>query len=192
MKDKSLMEATPAPDQIGVRRIVSRELTTAELAQLMDLFAACWPAEEFTADDLDHAVGGVHWVAEADERIIGHASVVERALEADGRPMRTGYVEAVATHRDWRGRGIATRLMSAAGDHIRAVFELGALSTDVHGLYERLGWERWHGPTFVRTAEGPVRTEDEDEGVMVLRTTRTPGLTLRESLSCEWRAGDAW
>ena len=189
---RPLMEATPAPARIGVRRIVSEELNAAELAQLKDLFAACWPAGEFTADDVDHAIGGVHWVAEADGMIVGHASVVERALEADGRPMRTGYVEAVATHRDWRSRGIATRLMSAAGDHIRAVFELGALSTDVHGLYERLGWERWHGPTFVRATEGSVRTEDEDAGVMVLRTMRTPGLTLREPLSCEWRAGDAW
>ena len=92
----------------------------------------------------------------------------------------------------WRGRGLATRLMEAADEHIRAGFELGALSTDVHGLYERLGWERWRGPTFVRTADGPVRTEDEDGGIMILRTPRTPPLTLREALSCEWRAGDAW
>ncbi len=158
----------------------------------MDLFVACWPADEFTADDLDHAIGGVHWVAEADGRIVAHASVVERRLEAGGRPIRTGYVEAVATLPAWRGRGIATRLMEPAGEHIRAGFELGALSTDVHGLYERLGWERWHGPTFVRAADGPVRTEDEDDGIMVLRTSRTPTLTLAEPLSCEWRAGDAW
>ena len=33
-------------------------------------------------------------------------------LEADGVPMTTGYVEAVATHPDWRRRGIASRLMT--------------------------------------------------------------------------------
>jgi aminoglycoside 2'-N-acetyltransferase I len=179
-------------DAFAVRRIVSGELAPAERAQLTDLFTSCWPAEEFSADDLDHAIGGVHWVAEAGDRIVAHASVVERLIEARGRPMRTGYVEAVATHPAWRSRGLATRLMEAAGEHIRAEFGLGALSTDVHGLYERLGWERWHGPTFVRTAGGLVRTEDEDDGIMVLRTPRTPSLTLTETLSCEWRAGDAW
>ena len=177
---------------LAVRRIVSRELTAAERANLVELFAAAWPAGNFSADDMDHALGGVHWLAEADGRIIAHASVVARTLEADGRPMRTGYVEAVATLPAWRGRGIATRLMEAAGERIRAAFDLGALSTGVHGLYGRLGWERWCGPTFVRTADGPVRTEDEDDGIMVLRTPRTPSLTLAEALSCEWRAGDAW
>ena len=179
-------------ERFTVRRIVSEELAPAERAQLMDLFVAAWPAEAFTADDLDHAIGGVHWVAEVDGLLVGHASVVERLLEADGRPMRTGYLEAVATLPAWRGRGIATRLLGAADEHIRAGFELGALSTGAHGLYERLGWERWRGPTFVRTADGQVRTQDEDDGIMILRTPRTPRLTLTEALSCEWRAGDAW
>ena len=53
-------------------------------------------------------MGGVHWLAEARGRIVGHASVVPRLLEADGVPLTTGYVEAVATHPDWRRRGIAT------------------------------------------------------------------------------------
>ncbi len=159
---------------------------------MLDLFAAAWPAADFTPDDVDHAIGGVHWVAEADGRIIGHASVVERLLEADGQPIRTGYVEAVATLPAWQGRGIATQLMEAAGEHIRAEFELGALSTAAHRLYEGLGWERWNGPTFVRTAAGSARTADEDGGIMILRTSRTPTLALTEALSCDWRAGDVW
>jgi aminoglycoside 2'-N-acetyltransferase I len=179
-------------EPFSLRRIDRGELTAGELGQLTDLFSACWPAGGFSADDLDHALGGVHWVAVVDRGIVGHASVVERRLEADGRPMRTGYLEAVATLPAWRGRGIATRLLDAANAHIRAGFELGALSTGVHGLYGRLGWERWRGPTFLRTTGGLVRTEDEDAGIMILRTPRTPALTLAESLSCEWRAGDAW
>ena len=179
-------------DPVTVRRIDAADLTAAELARLLDLFAACWPEEAFSADDVDHAVGGVHWVAEAGDEVVGHASVVERRLEAAGQPLRTGYVEAVATLPAWRGRGITTRLLDAAGEHIQAGFELGGLSTGVHGLYERAGWERWRGPTFVRTADGPVRSEDEDDGIMVLRTARTPPLMLTEPLSCEWRAGDAW
>lgn len=175
-----------------VRRLVSAELSTADLAGLADLFAACWPDGGFGEDDLAHAMGGVHWIADDRGRVVGHASVVPRTLEADGRPLRTGYLEAVAVLPAWRRRGLASRLLDAVDAHVREAYELGALSTGVHALYERAGWERWRGPTFVRVPEGLVRTEDEDDGIMVLRTPRTPPLAGTEPLACDWRPGDAW
>lgn len=183
---------TPAPEPVAVRRVLTPDLTAADLAELLDLLQACWPEGDFTADDAAHAMGGLHWLAEVRGRIVGHASVVPRTLEVDGVPMSTGYVEAVATHPDCRRRGVASRLMALASRHIAETFELGALSTDIHPVYERVGWERWRGPTYVRTPAGPMRTPDEDEGIMILRTRRTPSLAGTEALSCEWRAGDAW
>lgn len=180
------------PEPIIVRRTMSPELSAGDVAQLLDLFHRCWPDGEFTPEDADHAMGGVHWIAEAAGRIVAHASVVPRTLEAAGRPLATGYVEAVATHPDWRHRGIASRLLEQANEHIRTGFELGGLGTGVHRLYTRLGWETWRGPTWVRTASGLVRTEDEDGYIMVLRTPRTPKLHGTEALSCDWRPGDAW
>ncbi|HYO42972.1 MAG TPA: GNAT family N-acetyltransferase [Candidatus Limnocylindrales bacterium] len=183
---------SPQPQQVPVRLVRTEDLGAADLAQLLDLFRACWPDGGFTTDDIAHAMGGVHWLAEEGGRIVGHASVVPRLLEADGVPLATGYVEAVATHPDWRHRGIASRLMEQANAYVSETFELGALSTDLHLVYARVGWEHWRGPTFVRTDAGPVRTPDEDDGIMILRTPRTPPLAGTESLSCEWRAGDAW
>jgi aminoglycoside 2'-N-acetyltransferase I len=183
---------TAVPEPVAVRRVCTQDLTARDLAQLLDLFHACWPDGDFSTDDVAHAMGGIHWLAEGRGRIVGHASVVPRLLEADGVPVATGYVEAVATHPDWRRRGIANRLVILANEHIAGTFELGALSTDLHRVYAGAGWERWHGPTYVRTAGGLMRTEEEDDGIMILRTPRTPPLTRTEALSCEWRAGDAW
>jgi aminoglycoside 2'-N-acetyltransferase I len=118
--------------------------------------------------------------------------VVPRVLEVDGRPVRTGYVEAVAVLPEWQGRGIASSIMTAAAHHIRERYELGALGTGQPAFYKRLGWRVWHGPTWIRTPEGPIRSEGEDGGILVLETPATPPITRREAISCEWRPGDAW
>lgn len=177
---------------VGFRSAATRDLGATGLAQLLDLFAAAWPDGDFSPDDVRHALGGRHWLAETDGRIVAHASVVERTLEAGERALRTGYVEAVATHPAWRDRGIASRLMADAAAHIGASYELGALSTAVPGFYGRLGWVPWLGPTVIRTPDGPVLTPAGEEGIMVLATSTTPALTFREVLSCEPRPGDAW
>jgi hypothetical protein len=75
---------------------------------------------------------------------------------------------------------------------IRDEFEMGALSTDRHRFYERLGWERWAGPTFVRKGSEEIRTEEEDAGIMVLRFGPSETIDLTASLSCEARRGDDW
>jgi hypothetical protein len=61
-----------------------------------------------------------------------------------------------------------------------------------HGVYERLGWERWRGPTYVRRGADLVRTEDEDDGVMVLRFGPSAGLDLTAPIACTERGGDDW
>jgi aminoglycoside 2'-N-acetyltransferase I len=134
----------------------------------------------------------MHFVLEADGEIVAHASVVERELHVDGRPLRTGYVEAVATAPDRQGRGLGSSVMQDVISFIRERFELGALDTGSHGFYERLGWMTWTGPTSVRTADGPIRTPDEDGDVMIVPTPASPPLDLTAPISCEWRPGDVW
>lgn len=143
-------------------------------------------------EDWDHARGGVHFVLEEDGEPVSHASVVERWLETGGGRLRTGYVEAVATRPDRQRRGLASRIMEAAAEHIRADYELGGLCTGENGFFERFGWETWRGPTFVRTEGGLHRTAHEDGNVMVLRTPATPAIDLGAGLCCEWRPGDVW
>ena len=111
-----------------------------------------------------------------------------------GRELRTGYVEGVATREDRRGRGLAVRVMREVARVVEEGYELGALAdgTGIPGFYQRLGWETWQGPTWVAGPAGPERTADDDGGVLVLRTPATGPLDPTGSLTCDWRAGDAW
>lgn len=178
----------------AIRAAATAQLSEADVAAtqrlLRDAFAA--DGEGFTDDDWQHATGGLHFLLERDGELLAHASVVERELHVDGRPYRTGYVEAVATRPDVQRQGHGTLLMEAVDGYIGGRYELGALSAARPEFYARLGWEPWLGPTGVRTDRGTIRTPEEDGGIMILRTPRCAGLDRSGFLTCPWRAGDAW
>lgn len=180
---------------IRVRHLPTEELTTAQTAEVRAVLRAAFgsePEERFSDDDWEHALGGTHVVADRDRRIVGHAAVVERELHVAGRPVRTGYVEAVAVAPAEQGRGIGTRVMRAVNQLVAGGFELGALGTGSHGFYARLGWVTWRGPSFVRTADGDLPTPEDDGFIMVLRTPSSPPLALDAPISCAPRRGDVW
>lgn len=178
----------------SLRAADTTDLTAGELDEIRRLLQGAWAddGERFADEDWEHATGGIHVFLEEDGRIRSHASVVERELHTGSHRLRTGYVEAVATHPADRRRGFATEVMRAVGEHIDRAFELGALDSGLTGFYVPLGWEVWEGPTFVRTESGPVRTAEEDGAVMVRRTPTTPLIDLAAPISCEWRPGDVW
>ena len=146
----------------------------------------------FTEDDWDHALGGWHAVVIEAQRVVSHAAVILRELEVGDRKFASGYVEGVGTESGARGEGHGTRAMTEIAKIIRRDFELGALSTEAHPFYEHLGWERWRGPTYVRSATGLTRTEDEDDGIMVLRLGASTGIDLTATMLCDERSGDDW
>jgi aminoglycoside 2'-N-acetyltransferase I len=178
-----------------LRRISTKELTSPELAAIHEMVIGAFGTDEedrLTDDDWAHALGGVHFLLDLDDEVITHAAVVERELHVDGRPLRTGYVEAVATAPDRQGSGFGSLVMTDVTSYIREQFELGALGTGRHRFYERLGWVTWTGPSFVRTATGMRRTPDEDGYLLVVPTSSSPPLDLTAPISCDWRPGDVW
>jgi aminoglycoside 2'-N-acetyltransferase I len=181
------------PETPRLRRSQSDALSVAEMERLRALMASAFEAEDgFGAEDWAHAVGGTHYLLEIGGLVIAHASVVERVLEAGGRPLRTGYVEAVATDPRYQRQGHGSLVMAAVNEDIERDFALGGLATGRPAFYERLGWRRWAGPTFVRTRAGLERTPDDDGGILVLTTRSTPPLDVDGPISCEWRPGDVW
>ena len=178
-----------------LRRLSTQELTPEEVAAIRALMLAAFGSggeEGFADEDWDHALGGVHFVLDLDGEIVAHASVVEREIHVGGRPLRTGYVEAVATAPDRQRAGLGSLVIADVTVYIRDEFELGALGTGRHRFYERLGWQTWTGPSSVRTIGGERRTPDEDGYILVLPTLSSPPLDLAATISCEWRSGDVW
>ncbi len=181
--------------RVPVRRASTEDLTTSEIAAIRELMVVAFGPEEeeaFTDADWEHAIGGVHFVMDMDGEVVAHASVVERELEVDGRALKTGYVEAVATAPERQGAGLGSLVMSEVNAYIRESFDLGALGTGRHTFYERQGWRTWTGPSAVRPADGVRATPDDDGYIMVLATPTSPPLDLSATIICEWRPGDVW
>jgi aminoglycoside 2'-N-acetyltransferase I len=177
-----------------IRALATDELRAREVAILRQLLESAWAddPEEFTDEDWEHAVGGVHFLLQEDGEIVAHASVVERELHTGNHHLATGYVEAVATRPTHQRRGHGSAVMRGVGEYIDRTFALGGLGSGRFSFYQRLGWVVWKGPTFVRTEAGPVRTAEEDGYVFVRFTPTTPQLDVSAAISCDWRSGDVW
>lgn len=147
---------------------------------------------EFSEDDWEHTLGGMHALICHHGALIAHAAVVLRRLIHRGAPLRTGYVEGVAVREDWRGQGLCTALMDGVEQVIRGAYQLGALSPSeaARQIYLDRGWIQWQGPTSVLSPAGPTRTPDDDGTVFVLPLDVE--LDPTADLVCDWRSGDVW
>ena len=177
-----------------LRQLHTEDLEPPELRAIRTVMDTAFGTgdEAFNDEDWAHALGGQHFVLDLDGQIVSHASVVERMLEIGGRPYRTGYVEAVATTLTLQGQGHGSIVMDAATEHIHETFELGALGTGRHAFYQRLGWQTWLGPAFVRAPDGEQRTPDDEGYILVLRTPTSTPFELTQPISCDWRPGNVW
>ena len=147
---------------------------------------------DFTADDWEHALGGMHAVIAHRGALIAHAAVVQRRLLYDGVALRCGYVEAVAVREDYRGQGLAHAVMDAIEQVIRGAYRIGALSASPAGekIYRPRGWLHWQGPTSVLAPAGVTRTAEDDGSIFVLPVDVHVDPTAE--LVCDWRDGDVW
>lgn len=179
----------------SLRIAQTEELGDADVAAIS---ALCSVAFDEVWDDAWEKVGpGVHVYIPGSGEILAHAMIVDRRLYLGHEPdlaLDVGYVEWVATRPDLQRQGRGTAVMGEIGRIIDDEYALGALATGSNAFYERLGWETWRGPTYVRMLDGQrVRSPDEDGNVMILRTPRTPEpLDLAGPIAVDWRAEDPW
>ena len=176
---------------VEVRTVHTAFLTERERDAIRALLDEAFGGD-FSEDDHEHGLGGMHVLVSEDEGLVGHGSVVMRRLLHRGRALRTGYVEAVAVRPDRRRRGHATRVMDGLEGVIAAAYELGALSAtdDAVALYARRGWRLWTGTSSVVAPGGIRPTADDDGSIYVLPVAASLDPAL--DLACDWRSGDVW
>jgi aminoglycoside 2'-N-acetyltransferase I len=172
-------------------KVIPRNLTTQE--ERDDIVTLCTSAYGIDFGPIIDSYGAdiTHVLLRENNSLISHALWVTRWLQTgSGTRLCTAYVEAVATEPAKRGRGYASVVMQKIKGEI-SQFEIGGLSPSDHRFYTRLGWELWRGPLFIRQGNNLLKAPENDRA-MILRLPNTPALDLFDSLSVEWREGEAW
>ena len=165
-------------------------LDASTRAGIRDMLNSAFEAD-FSDADADHAAGGIRVLATDGDTIIGHAALVGRQMQVNGVTVTVGYVEGVAVHPDRQGQGYGSVLMRMIDEQALKTYALTMLSTGVQEFYEKLGWVRFLGKSFVSENGQMVRTADEDAGLMVL--AENPSWNVAGcQIVCDWRTGDVW
>ena len=173
---------------LRIERIKSPAMSSSVAAEVGRLCDAAYATD--TTRFFKSLGPGDHLLGRRNGVIVSHLMWVTRWLQPDGRPpLRTAYVEMVATAPKVQRKGFASALLARFASSVEN-FELAALCPATEGLYLRLGWRFWRGPLVARKADAIVPTPAER--VMILLLPKTPPLDIDSVLSVEWRRGDVW
>ncbi|MFF2962938.1 GNAT family N-acetyltransferase [Streptomyces sp. NPDC057963] len=147
---------------------------------------------DFSDDDWDHGLGGVHAYVRDGSGLLAHGSVVQRRVVHEGRSYRIGYVEAVAVRADRRREGLGGRVMAALEQVVDGAYAFGALSASDVGaaMYAGRGWQVWPGRIAVQGPGGVERLPDEEGSTYVRGAAGRALPPASGALVFDWRDGD--
>ena len=176
--------------ELRVECRASGSLSPTEWEEVLALCALAYdePLQQYFSD-----IGpGVHVLARLNGALVSHAIWVTRWLQpGQGPPLRTAYVEVVATHPAHARQGLASLVMERLVAELPDDVAVAALCPATMSIYLRLGWRSWEGPLGVRLPSGELLPTPA-ERVMVLPLPGRPELDLTQPLSVEWRPGEMW
>ncbi|MEV6653221.1 GNAT family N-acetyltransferase [Streptomyces sp. NPDC051219] len=183
-----MTEAAPAEP---LRTAHTYELTPAALQEIRVLLDAAFDGD-FSDQDWDHGLGGIHTFVRDAHGLAAHGSVIQRRLLHRGRSYRVGYVEAVAVRADRRRQGLGTRVMDALEKVIDGAYALGALSASDDGaaLYTARGWALWSGRISALGPDGIVPLPAEEDSTYLRPAAGGLLPDPASELLFDWRDGD--
>ncbi|MER5934482.1 GNAT family N-acetyltransferase [Streptomyces sp. NPDC002054] len=167
------------------------ELSSEELDGIRELLGEAFEGD-FSEEDFEHGLGGMHVLVRRDNRLVAHGSVVQRRVVHRGRALRAGYVEAVGVRADCRRQGLGSAVMAGLEGVIARAYELGALSASDEGaaLYESRGWAVWGGQIGTLGPEGPRRLAEEEGSTYLWVPDGGIQPDPADPLWFDWRNGD--
>uniref|UniRef100_A0A7C2VHQ2 N-alpha-acetyltransferase n=1 Tax=Ignisphaera aggregans TaxID=334771 RepID=A0A7C2VHQ2_9CREN len=155
-----------------------RPATKDDLDSVIAINIECLPEHypySFWRDHLEKW-GDVFYVAEVDGNIVGYvlSRVEEGISRCIGRNTRIGHIVSVAVREGYRGKGIATAILTAVISVLQAVYNVEEVHLEVRvsnhkaiKLYERLG--------FVKADRiNSYYLDGEDSYLMVKNLTQEP------------------
>ncbi|MFF4350757.1 GNAT family N-acetyltransferase [Streptomyces sp. NPDC001530] len=173
-----------------LRTAHTADLAPAELRAVRDLLDEAFEGD-FSDDDWDHTLGGIHVLVHDERGLAAHGSVIQRRVLHRGRSLRVGYVEGVGVRADARRTGLGGRVMAELERIVEGAYGLGALSASEQGatLYTARGWQVWPGRICALGPDGVVRLPEE-EGTTFVRPASAGPLDPAHELIFDWRDGD--
>ncbi|MGW0119812.1 GNAT family N-acetyltransferase [Streptomyces sp. NPDC003327] len=174
-----------------VRTAPTHALGDDRLRALRALLDAAFDGD-FSDEDWDHGLGGVHaWIEDA-RGIAAHGAVVQRRVLHAGRSHRVGYVEGVAVRADVRRRGLGGAVMAELERVIDRTHRFGALSASDEGaaLYRARGWRLWEGRLAALGPGGTVPLPEEEGSLFLWPAGGRPLPGVADPLVFDWRDGD--
>ncbi len=172
--------------------VPTRELDQTTKDEIVNLCNLAFDEDGYDIlfDLVAYAVNPTHVLARANGVLVSHAIWATRQIWLeDGTPLKTAYLDAVATHPEWQRRGIGSAVIRRLVEEVRD-YDIGCLSTSRVNFYRNVGWELWTGPKVVKTETGLEDTPNYT--VMILRTEHTPRLDKDSRLTIKSRQSDPW
>ncbi|MFD7320211.1 GNAT family N-acetyltransferase [Streptomyces sp. NPDC059875] len=176
---------------MNVTTAATHELGPERLRSIKDMLDTAFDGD-FSDEDWDHGLGGIHAWIEDEHGIAAHGSVIMRRVLHNGRSHRVGYVEAVGVRQDRRRQGLGGLVTAELERVIDGAYAFGALSASEDGatLYRARGWELWKGRIEALSPDGIVHLPEEEDSTYLRAAAARPLPDPAAALVFDWRDGD--
>jgi len=138
-----------------------RPMRPGEREIVLELLEAAFERREPFVSYLDHDPlfrPGNFLLALDGDRPVSAVQVFEKRIRLRGQVVTLGGIGSVATHPEYRRRGLAARLMTLQAEAMRARgMSIGLLFTGLRSFYEALGWVQMPMPVLaIQTTPAPL------------------------------------